>query len=100
MNEEEIKFPEWNGYEDLNELKGLIKMCCFKDEDKILEYAAKMYLERTYFRYMILFIQKRLQEYFDGEYKGIRLGINSASEIFEGIMIVPVESMSEKKEEF
>lgn len=88
-------FPEWKGYEDLERVKQLISYGCYNDPKSILEYAAKMSIERIYFKEMLLFIQSRIQKYFDDDGKsGLGLGIDSSREIFEGLMIVPAEDVS------
>jgi hypothetical protein len=89
----DAEFPEWRGYEDLEKMKQLISCGCYNDHKKILEYAAKMSLERIYFKDLLLFIQDRIQKYIEGG-KGLDLGIDSSREIFEGLMIVPAEEVS------
>lgn len=93
MTNEEIKFPIWEGYKDLEKMKQFISYGCYNDPKQILEYAAKMTLERTYFKDMLIFIQDRIQKYIEGG-EGLGLGIDSSKEIFEGLMIVPAEEVS------
>ncbi len=96
--EEEIRFPEWKGYGNLTESKQLISYGCYNDKDKILEYAAKMFLEREYFKQMLLFIQHRVERHIElGE--GLGLGLDSSKEIFENLMLVPAENVSFPKED-
>lgn len=98
MIDREIKFPRWKGYKDLEGLKQMIGCGCYNDHKQILEYAAKMTLERQYFNDMLLFIQHRIQKYYE-EGEGLGLGIDSSREIFEGLMIVPAEEVSFPYEE-
>lgn len=95
-----VEFPEWNGYKDLENVKQFISYGCYNDPKHILEYAAKMTLERTYFKDLLIFIQNRIQKHIE-EGKGLELGLDSSFEIFEGLMIVPIEKVSfpEEKEE-
>lgn len=92
MGEEKFPFPKW--HRDLEGTKLMIRIGCENDPEKILEYAAKIHIERMYFKDLLLFIQGRLQKYFEGESKGIGLGIDSSREIFEGLMIVSAEEVS------
>lgn len=94
----DAEFPEWKGYEDLEKMKQLVSYGCYNDPKQILEYAAKMTLERTYFKDMLLFIQNRIQKYIEGG-KGLGLGLDSSREIFEGLIIVPAEDVSFPEEE-
>lgn len=91
--DKDAEFPEWRGYEDLERMKQFISYGCYNDSKQILEYAAKMTLERTYFKDLLLFIQNRIQKYIEGG-KGLGLGLDSSREIFEGLMIVPAEEVS------
>lgn len=94
----DIKFPQWEGYKDLENMKQLISHGCYNDSKQILEYAAKTTLERTYFKDLLLFLQDRIQKHFEtGE--GLGLGIDSSREIFEGLMIIPAEDVSFPEEE-
>lgn len=95
---EDIKFPEWEGYKDLEGVKQLISIGCYNDPKLILEYAAKMAIERQYFWNMLKFIQKRIQKYFE-EGEGLGLGLDSSQEVFEGLMIFPAEKVSFPLEE-
>ena len=97
MTNEEIKFPIWEGYEDLEKMKQLISLGCYNDPKQILEYAAKMTLERTYFKDMLLFIQNRIQKHIE-EGTGLGLGLDSSREIFEGLMLVPAEDVAFPKD--
>lgn len=90
---DKVAFPEWEGYKDLEGVKQVISYGSYNDPNLILEYAAKMSIERTYFKDLLLFIQNRIQKYFD-EGGGLGLGIDSSREIFEGLMIVPAEDVS------
>lgn len=95
---EDIKFPQWEGYKDLEKMKQFISCGCLNDPNLILEYAAKTTLERTYFRDLLQFLQDRIQKYFEkGE--GLGLGIDSSREIFEGLFIIPAEDVSFPEEE-
>lgn len=89
----DVEFPKWKGYENLEGAKQLVSYGCYNDNGQILEYAAKMTLERTYFKDLLLFIQSRIQKHIE-EGKGLGLGIDSSSEIFEGLIIVPAEEVS------
>ena len=82
-------FPTWEGYSNLTELKNLVQRCCFGDTENIIEYAAKMYLERQYFYDMLLFFQAKLdRQIFNDEPLGLCL--DSSKELFD-IMITPCE---------
>lgn len=94
MSEEKFPFPKWEGYKDLESMKQAISCGNYNEPKLILEFAAKTAIEREYFKLILLFIQGRLQKYFEGESKGIGLGIDSSREIFEGLMIVPAEEVS------
>ena len=94
----DIEFPEWRGYEDLEKMKQLISVGCYNDPKQILEYAAKMTLERTYFNDLLRFLQYRIQKHIE-EGEGLGLGIDSSRDIFEGLMIVPAEEVSFPEEE-
>ncbi len=83
----QFKFPKWIGYKDLDSLKDLINAGSFNEPNSVLEYAAKMYIERQYFHDMLLFIQAKLNT-FNAEPLGLCL--NSAEEQFD-IMITPCE---------
>ena len=89
----DTEFPEWRGYEDLEKMKRLISLGCYNDPKQILEYAAKMTLERTYFKGLLIFVQNRIQKYIEGG-KGLGLGLDSSREIFEGLMLVPAEEVA------
>ncbi len=89
----DTEFPKWEGYKDLEKVKQLISLGCYNDPKHILEYAAKMSIERIYFKDLLMFIQNRIQKYFE-EGKGLGLGIDSSSEIFEGLMIVLAEDVA------
>lgn len=89
----DAEFPEWKGYDDLEKMKQLISYGCYNDPKQILEYAAKMTLERTYFKDLLLFVQNKIQKHIE-EGKGLGLGIDSSREIFEGLMIVPAEEVA------
>lgn len=91
--DKDAEFPKWEGYKDLEKVKQLISLGCYNDPKQILEYAAKMSIERIYFKDLLLFIQNRIQKYFE-EGKGLGLGIDSSKEIFEGLMIVPAEDFA------
>ena len=100
MNKD-TEFPEWEGYKDLEKMKQLISLGCYNDSKQILEYAAKISLERQYFRDMLTFVQDRIQKYFE-KGGGLGLGIDSSREIFEGLMLAPAEEVAfpeEKNEE-
>ena len=88
-----LEFPGWEGYKDLEEMKQLISHGCYDDPKQILEYAAKISLERQYFKDMLIFVQNRIQKYLE-EGEGLGLGIDSSREIFEGLMIVPAEEVA------
>lgn len=93
MADHDVKFHQWKGYKDLEEVKQMISYGCYNDPKLILEHAAKMSIEREYFKNMLLFIQYRIKKYLEeGEVLG--LGIDSSKEIFEGLMIVPAEDVS------
>ena len=94
----DVEFPEWRGYEDLEKMKQFISYGCYNDPKQVLEYAAKMTLERTYFKDMLLFIQNRIQKHIE-EGEGLGLGLDSSREIFEGLMLVPSEEVSFPEEE-
>ncbi len=98
MTNEEIKFPIWEGYDDLEKMKQLISLGCYNDPKQILEYAAKMTLERTYFKDLLLFVQNRIQKHIE-EGEGLGLGLDSSREIFEDLIIVPAEDVSFPEEE-
>lgn len=87
----EYKFPEWKGYENLSEMKNIIQLGCYSNVENIIEYAAKMFYEREYFKAMLLWIQAKCYVSEDGR---IFLCLNSARELFD-IMIVSCESMKE-----
>jgi hypothetical protein len=89
----EAEFPRWKGYEDLDGMKRLISSGCYNDPKQILEYAAKMTIERAYFKDLLLFLQYRIQKHIENG-EGLGLGIDSSREIFEGLMIVPVEEVA------
>lgn len=89
----DAEFPEWKGYENLEGSKQLISYGCYNDPKQILEYAAKMTLERTYFKDLLIFIQSRIQKHIE-EGKGLGLGLDSSREIFEGLMLVPAEEVA------
>ena len=97
MNKD-IEFPEWKGYENLAEVKQLISRGCYNDNGQILEYTAKMFLEREYFKDILMFVQKRIQKHIE-EGEGLGLGLDSSREIFEGLMIVPAEEVAFPEEE-
>jgi hypothetical protein len=89
----DIEFPRWKGYKDLDGIKKLISSGCFDDPKEILEYAAKMSIEREYFKDMLLFLQNRIQKHIEtGE--GLGIGIDSSKEVFEGLMVVPAEDVA------
>lgn len=90
---DKVEFPKWEGYKDIEKVKQLISYGCYNDPKQILEYAAKKSLERIYFRDMLSFIQDRIQKHIEGG-EGLGLGIDSSSEIFEGLMIVPAEKVA------
>ncbi len=93
----DVEFPKWKGYEDLEKVKQTIGCVCYNDHDQILEYAAKMYLERIHFKNMLLFLQDRIQRHIEeGEVLG--LGLDSSREIF-GVYIVPAEDVSFPEEQ-
>lgn len=92
--DKKIEFPKWEGYKDLEGVKQLISHGSFNDPKHILEYAAKMAIERRYFNEMLLFIQNRIQRYFEEEGEGLGLGLDNSREIFEGLFIVPAEEVS------
>lgn len=87
------KFPAWKGYDDLEKMMQLISYGCYNDPKQILEYAAKMTLERTYFKDLLTYIQNRIQKHIE-EGEGLGLGLDSSREIFEGLMIAPVEDIA------
>ena len=87
---DDIEFPEWKGYENLEGVKQLISHGCYNDGGQILGYAAKMFLEREYFKGILMFVQKRIQKHIE-EGEGLGLGLDSSREIFEGLMIVPAD---------
>lgn len=93
MKEKIAEFPRWKGYEDLEGTKQLISSGCYNDSKQILEYAAKMVIEREYFKDMLLFLQNRIQKHIETD-KGLGLGIDSSMEIFEGLMLVPAEEVA------
>lgn len=97
MNDK-VEFPRWEGYKDLEEMKQLVSYGCYNDPKQILEYAAKMTLERTYFKDMLIFIQKRVQKHVE-EGEGLGLGLDSSREIFEGLMLVPAEEVAFPEED-
>lgn len=88
-----VEFPEWEGYKDLEKMKQLISYGCYNDSKQILEYAAKMALERQYFKDILLFVQERICKHIE-EGEGLGLGIDSSKEIFDGLMLVPAEKVS------
>lgn len=88
------EFPKWEGYKDLDKVKRLITYGCINDKDHVLDYAAKLLMEREYFKNMLLFVQERIQRYMEGSEPGIGLGIDSSKEIFEGLMLVPAEDVA------
>jgi hypothetical protein len=93
MNSEE-KFPEWEGYKHIEDCKKVIFAGCLNDQEKVLEYAAKMSIERNYFFNLLLFVQDRIEKYyFEGKNKDMGIGIDSSKEIFEGLMLVPSEQV-------
>ena len=96
--DKDVEFPEWEGYGDLEKMKQFISYGCYNDPKQILEYAAKMTLERTYFKELLLFVQNRMQKHIE-EGKGLGLGLDSSREIFEGLMIVPAEEVAFPEEE-
>ena len=89
----DTEFPEWRGYEDLEQTKQFISCGCYNDPKHVLEYAAKMTMERTYFKDLLIFIQDRIQKHIEGE-EGLGLGLDSSREIFEGLMLVPAEEVA------
>ena len=95
---DKTEFPRWKGYEDLEKMKQLISYGCYNDPKQILEYAAKMTLERTYFKDLLLFVQNRIQKHIE-EGEGLGLGLDSSREIFEDLIIVPAEDVSFPEEE-
>ena len=95
---DKIEFPKWEGHIDLEKAKQLISYGCYNDHKQILEYAAKMTMERTYFKDMLLFVQERIQKHIEGG-EGLGLGLDSSKEIFEGLMIVPAEDVAFPDEE-
>ena len=94
----DIEFPEWKGYENLEEVKQFISHGCYNDSKQILEYAAKMLLEREYFKGMLLFVQNRVQKHIE-EGEGLGLGLDSSKEIFENLILVPAEKVAFPDEE-
>lgn len=89
MTGEEIKFPEWKGYSSIKD-KGIENVGnLFTDRESIIKALMEQNMRANYFENMLKYIQYRLEKYFEGEPLG--LCINSASEIFEGIMITPCE---------
>lgn len=95
---EKIEFPEWKGYKDLEKVKQLVSYGCYNDPKQILEYAAKMTLERNYFKDLLLLIQDRIRKHIE-EGKGLGLGLDSSREVFEDLIIVPAEEVSFPEEE-
>jgi hypothetical protein len=89
----DAEFPERRGYEDLEKMKQFVSYGCYNDPKQILEYAAKMTLERTYFHDMLLFLRYRIQRHIEGG-EGLGLGLDSSREIFEGLMLVPAEEVA------
>lgn len=87
------EFPQWKGYDDLERMKQLISYGCYNDPKQILEYAAKMSLERIYFKDLLTFVQDRIQKHIENG-EGLGLGLDSSSEIFEGLMLVPAEKVA------
>lgn len=86
----DTEFPIWEGYKNLEKMKDLIDIGCCHDNKLVLELAAKMSMEREYFRDLLLYIQNKLERHnFLGESLG--LCIDSSKEIFEGLMISPCE---------
>lgn len=90
---DKTEFPEWKGHEDLEKMKQFISYGCYNDPKQILEYAAKMTLERTYFKDLLLFVQNRIQKHIE-EGEGLGLGLDSSREVFEGLMLVPAEEVA------
>ena len=93
MIEKVIEFPEWKGHKDLEKMKQFISHGCYNDPKQILEYAAKISLERQYFRDVLSFVQNRIQKHIE-EGEGLGLGIDSSKEIFEGLMLTSAEDVS------
>lgn len=86
------EFPIWKGYDQLENMKQLVRSGCYNDPKEILEYAAKMTLERIYFKDLLLWVQyKIIKHYEEGE--GLGIGIDSSRE-FEDLMIVPEEDVT------
>lgn len=94
----ETEFPRWKGYEDLEATKKFISSGCYNDPKHILEYAAKMAIERMYFNSLLLFLQYRIQKHIENG-EGLGIGIDSSREIFEGLMLVPAEEVAFPEEE-
>ena len=84
-----VEFPKWEGYKDLENMEQLVSHGCYNDPKQILEYMA---LERQYFNELLLFIQDRIQRFFE-EGEGLGLGLDSSQEVFEGLFIVPAEEV-------
>lgn len=90
MTGEEIKFPEWRGYSSIKDKDIENVGNLFTDRDSIIKAFMEQNMRANYFEDMLRYIQYRLEKHLDGEPLG--LCINSASEIFEGIMISPCDS--------
>lgn len=88
-----VEFPEWEGYKDLEKMKQFIGHGCYNDPKQILEYAAKISIERQYFRDILSFVQHRIQKHIE-EGEGLGLGIDSSREIFEDLMLIPAEDVA------
>lgn len=88
-----VEFPNWEGYKDLENMKQLVSIGCYNDPKQILEYAAKMAIERQYFKELLLFVQYRVKKYIEDE-EGLNLGLDSSKEFFEDLILVPAENVS------
>ena len=99
MRKKVVEFPKWEGYgkDNIEKMKQFIKQGCGNDTDQILEYAAKMSFERIYFKDLLLFLQYRIEKHFEGE--KLEIGIDSSKELFEGLMMVPIDEVSFPEEE-
>lgn len=98
MTKKVVEFPEWKGYDDLEKMKQFINYGCHNDPKQVLEYAAKMVLEREYFNHLLLFLQYRIEKHYE-EGEGLGIGIDSSRELFEGLMMVPAEEVSFPEED-
>lgn len=81
-----VKFPVWKGYKSIGKDSiEFMKIIYGNDIDAMAKGMVEGMMREEYFKDMLLFVQDRLDKHFGGD--ELRLCLNSANEIFYGIMI-------------